>query len=540
MLTDTAGVVCVCVCRLVLTVVVPAEELEALHSREFKALIWSYTSATLNMPLPSVPGAATATAAAEETTTDEAATATAAAVDGDVPSSRGGLSPVTTPRPPPAPESTAAGPAEAQWTDAAAAAAAAAASTIPVLQVNSVRMSRLVEKVDQIVADASYPRMAHFNDYDALAALQLDIAKLKVMYLAKKLRDAIVNDVSLLDTTLANAVSQDALLLAAGATSGHRPPLMRRATTGGGSGGSGGGGSTAAPLRGGGAAFSSSGAAALAALSNHPTGGSGGVGLVYTHSAPLLRRESTGGAAGLNGGGGNASGGSGGSSGSSAQSQWLLQQQQAQWLLQRASPGTLRGMLLPRVVVSAAATAAGVAEKEVRAICVSPTFCAIRWFSLDVDSLVYTLSHADYGLPTAAAVTSPQLQQLYVDAALDRYFLSLSRYSEAALLLVQCVVNQLGFPVVRAVHDIWSRLNPLSVAVEQQSHSGGCKGSGSGSGSGSNVISTRISTPQRGGIWVVGSRLLNRKPMLAVVTNCATFDEVMEVFNLLAHEALVA
>lgn len=518
--------------------VVPAEELEALHSKEFKALIWSYTSATLNTPLPPTgPGATAEAAAAAAATMDEASDAP----DGDaLPSRDGDQSPVhttMTTMPPPA-----AAPESSHWNDAAV------ASTIPVLQVNSVRMSRLAEKVDQIVAAAAYPRMAHFNDYDALAALQLDIAKLKVMYVAKKLRDAIVNDVSLLDTAMASAASNDAFMAAAGATNGHRPPLLRRATTGSGSGG----GSMAASTRGGGAALSS-GAAALAALSNHPTGGTGGVGLVYSHSAPLLRRDGAGGGAGHNGGGGggsgsggggSGSGGSGGSGGSSAQSQWQLQQQQAQWLLHRASPGTLRGMLLPRVVVPAA-TAAGVAEKEVRAICVSPTFCAVRWFSLDADSLVYTLSHADYGLPTAAAAAaaagaagagamSPNLQQLYVDAALDRHFLSLSRYSEAALLLVQCVVNQLGFPVVRAVHDIWSRLNPLSPSAEQQSLSH------SHSGGGSNVISTRISTPQRGGIWVVGSRLLNRKPMLAVVTNCATFDEVMEVFNLLAHEALVA
>eukprot|EP01033_Poteriospumella_lacustris_P008335 gene8335-6015_t len=94
--------------RLVLTVVVPAEELEALHSKEFKALIWSYTSATLNTPLPPTgPGAAEAEAAAAAATMDEASDAP----DGDAPPLRDGdQSPVhttmtTMPPPAAAPES---------------------------------------------------------------------------------------------------------------------------------------------------------------------------------------------------------------------------------------------------------------------------------------------------------------------------------------------------------------------------------------------------------------------------------------------------
>lgn len=157
----------------------------------------------------------------------------------------------------------------------------------------------------------------------------------------------------------------------------------------------------------------------------------------------------------------------------------------------------------------------------------------LQTFSLDPDSLVYTLTQPDYGSNSSGSSSH------HLDAAIDRYFLSLSRYSEPALLVVQCVLYQMGFPVVRAVHDVWSRLNPLppSLGASSPVTATASNAIANYSYKNNNVIATRISTPQRGGVWVVGSRILNKKPMLVVVTNCATFDEVMDIFDILGQEA---
>jgi hypothetical protein len=50
-------------------------------------------------------------------------------------------------------------------------------------------------------------------------------------------------------------------------------------------------------------------------------------------------------------------------------------------------------------------------------------------------------------------------------------------------------------------------------------------------------VCSRISTLQRGGYWVVGSRLVNNEIMITIIKNCGTVDDVMSIFQLVSQEA---
>lgn len=92
---------------------------------------------------------------------------------------------------------------------------------------------------------------------------------------------------------------------------------------------------------------------------------------------------------------------------------------------------------------------------------------------------------------------------------------------------------------MRALHDIWAKVHAGNFNGQQyhQPNTGSDSYAQYRHDTATSLAVTRISTPQRGGIWVVGSRLLNGEVMVAVVTSCATFDEVMEAYDQLVQEA---
>lgn len=358
-----------------LTVVIPQEQMEALHSKEFKALIWSYTSPTLSVATPNNPtpqppqppstseivGAAIAAETNHTAVPTPAATANSSSTVNTTTTNNNddelaGKSATTN-----------------KFDDSVANA------TIAALQINSIRMTRLVEKIDQIVRDASYPRMTHFNDYDKLSCLQLDIAKLKVMYIAKKVRDAVIGDISLLETAV-NSTESVSIGNTSSGLAGRGPVAPRR--------GNNINSSNVSPMRG--SLVMPPGAAAIAILSTSSSSGAGGI----SSASTSLRRDSAvaspmgnTGSGGMNASGGNLS--SGNSGGNTAQSQLFIQLQHAQTLVNRASPGTLRGMLLPKVVLPSN-------DKEARAICVSPAYTAIRVSDRLYSSLIIFVSSTYY------------------------------------------------------------------------------------------------------------------------------------------------
>lgn len=506
--------------RLVLTVIIPTEQLEALHSLEFQALIWSYTTPQLSLPpLPTTLPLAKTDIPFEEKASASAGNATSETVHTNndvVAPSAVDTTPVT-------------GDTNLTNNPGVGTTTTAAQDTqtiqIPAMQINSIRMSRLVEKLETLVHDtwACQTSSTEFHEYDDLALLQTDIAKLKLMYIAKKIRDAIANDALFAsDSTVAIGVGS-------GVQTGMRKLSVSGAGTGAGAGSSG-------HLR-----HSNLSPTRSMSVSYLASSGSGSSAAnVMTPPTMLSMRRDTGSSSSATTGDNTAFVEANampmGSSGGGVQSQWFIQLQQAQWLVQRSSAGCLRGMLHPKI------TLLNNQERDIRAVCVSPNYCAIKMFNVDSDSVLHQLFQPDYGLISTASSSS--LSPFQQDAALDRYFLSQSRYSEPALLLVQCVLHQFGAAVTRAVHDIWSRLVPIPAPAhhhrpaEHRGHhqQGHLNGFITSQGK-YHALATRISTPQRGGVWVVGSHLVNQTPLLAVVTNCATFDEVMEVFDVLAQEA---
>ncbi len=58
-----------------------------------------------------------------------------------------------------------------------------------------------------------------------------------------------------------------------------------------------------------------------------------------------------------------------------------------------------------------------------------------------------------------------------------------------------------------------------------------------GESSNVNFICSRVSTFQRGGTWVAGKRLLSGQVLIAILMQCATFDDVVEVMQEIVNEA---
>jgi hypothetical protein len=51
------------------------------------------------------------------------------------------------------------------------------------------------------------------------------------------------------------------------------------------------------------------------------------------------------------------------------------------------------------------------------------------------------------------------------------------------------------------------------------------------SSAGVKFICTRVTAAQRGGIWVVGKRLLHGKPLFLVMNQCSTLHDVMDIIE---------
>jgi hypothetical protein len=51
------------------------------------------------------------------------------------------------------------------------------------------------------------------------------------------------------------------------------------------------------------------------------------------------------------------------------------------------------------------------------------------------------------------------------------------------------------------------------------------------SSTGVKFICTRVTAAQRGGIWVVGKRLLHGKPLFLVMSQCSTLHDVMDIID---------
>lgn len=322
-----------------LTVVVPEAQLRALYANEFQALIWSYTTAQLSLPpaaSKSSSGApALVTPSVETLHTTGSAGVTPKDPD-DIVSSTASMraSPVppfqineqeTSHMQPPLPDPESQKGVNGSTNDLRALADA----SISALQVNSVRITRLVDKVECILKDDSVPRMAAFHAYDALGQLQLDITKLQLMYVAKKIKDRISPDLHILQPQLFGGLGVPLPTSSLGGNDKRTYSPMRSASF------------VSSP--------SSAGASSAGGASSQ-------------------RRESFG-ARPANNTGNNNTG-----NGVSVDTNQLWQQHQ---------PGTLCGLLQPRLRLQF-----GEAHRDVRAVCISPSYCALkvalRLLSIDV------------------------------------------------------------------------------------------------------------------------------------------------------------
>lgn len=167
-------------------------------------------------------------------------------------------------------------------------------------------------------------------------------------------------------------------------------------------------------------------------------------------------------------------------------------------------PHTVRGLLQVRSTQQFANNDNNsTSGKDMLMLCFSPSISAVRVYSNE------------------AVLQEVGTVAMALDAVLDKYFLNLPRQGIAGMNFIQCLVPQFGLTATRAVQDLWSRLQKQKMSVTSNRKSFMCQ---------------RISTGQRGGVWVIGKKLLNQEVLVAIVTQCLTVQDVHEVFEKLVQE----
>lgn len=110
------------------------------------------------------------------------------------------------------------------------------------------------------------------------------------------------------------------------------------------------------------------------------------------------------------------------------------------------------------------------------------------------------------------------------NAVLDRFFLGLSREAAHSIVFMGHVAEAFGAGVMRGLNDVWTELYHNVRAKDDP-----CRAAFSRSGG--NVICNRVSTAQRGGLWVVGKRTLLGNICLLVISQCPTLNDALEVVD---------
>jgi hypothetical protein len=194
------------------------------------------------------------------------------------------------------------------------------------------------------------------------------------------------------------------------------------------------------------------------------------------------------------------------------------------------------------------------------------TISDIRYMNSNYPSHPYVQNASQPG-PTSNALGATGIN---FESVLDSYFYNQDKSGEFAPIFYNCIAGCFGLTALNALNDVWNDLNgknhtlllylkrlissacversedySLSSLSDDHQHDSSAftfdenedkTTSVIGLMNSRKLVCTRVSTIQRGGVWVLGRKLLHGRILLMLLNQCGTLNDVVDVMDLVMKD----